>query len=57
VTGNKIEKVQKKLMKKGQGLRFGDKKFGKESMLEKFAIQIVVVCGAIQGGGGFASRD
>jgi len=39
------------------GLRFRDKKFGKESMLEKFAIQIVVVCGGIEGEGGFTSRD
>jgi hypothetical protein len=45
-------------MKKGLGIRFRSKKFGKESMLERFLVQIVVVCGVIRrGGGGFASRD
>ncbi len=32
-------------MKKGQGIGFRNKKFGKESMLERFVVQIVVVCG------------
>jgi hypothetical protein len=36
-------------MKKGLGIGFKHKKFGKEFVLERFVVQIVVVCGAIQG--------
>ncbi len=55
--GNKIEKLWKKLMKKGLGIGFRNKKFGKEPMLERFVVQIVVVCGVIWGGGGFTLGD
>ncbi len=57
VIGNKIEKLWKKLMKKSLGIGFRNKKFGTESMLERFVVQIVVVCGVIWGGEGFISGD
>lgn len=44
-------------MKKGLGIGFRNKKFGKEPMLERFVVQIVVVCGVIWGGGGFTLGD
>ncbi len=34
-------------MKKGLGIGFRDKKFGKEFVLERFAVQIEIVCGVI----------
>jgi hypothetical protein len=55
--GSKIKKLQKKLMKKGLSLWFREKKFGKEFVLERFAIHIEVMCGAIRGGKGFTSRN
>lgn len=44
-------------MKKGLGIGFTNKNFGKESMLERFVVQIVVVCGVIRARGGFDSGD
>jgi hypothetical protein len=44
-------------MKKGLGIGFRNKTFGKEPMLERFVVQIVVVCGVIWGGGGFTLGD
>jgi hypothetical protein len=44
-------------MKKSLGIGFRNKKFGTESMLERFVVQIVVVCGVIWGGEGFISGD
>jgi hypothetical protein len=38
-------------MKKGLSLWFKAKKFGKEFVLERFAVHIEVMCGVIQGGG------
>jgi hypothetical protein len=55
--GSKIKKLQKKLMKKGLSLWFREKKFGKEFVLERFAIHIEVMCGPIRGGKGFTSRN